>query len=326
MSDANQRTFIADQSVDGSRLDHVIAAEIPELSRTRIQKLIVAGDVLVNGESVLSSYTVREKDEIQITIPPPAEAAPLAQDIPLDVVFEDDDLLVINKPAGMAVHPGKGIPEGTLVNALLARPHAISSIGGVMRPGIVHRLDKDTTGLILVAKNDFTHTALSEALARREISRRYLALALRNFATDHGTVEAPIGRNPKNRLQMSVGDGPDSRDARTHWRVLERFRGICQIECKLDTGRTHQIRVHMSHIGHPLLGDVTYGGGADLAIQLISPHDTSLRAALKGVSRQMLHAHDLKFVHPRTGQNLHFNQVPPQDFLWMVERLRQSEV
>lgn len=326
MSDQKPRSFIADQTADGTRLDHVIAGEIPELSRTRIQKLIVAGDVLVNGEKALSSYTVRENDAIQISIPPPAEATPLAQDIPLDVVYEDDDLLIINKPAGMAVHPGKGIQDGTLVNALLARPHAISSIGGVMRPGIVHRLDKDTTGLVIVAKNDFTHTTLSDALARREISRRYLALALRNFATDHGTVEAPIGRNPKNRLQMAVGDGPDARDARTHWRVLERFRGICQIECKLDTGRTHQIRVHMSHIGHPLLGDEVYGGGPDLAIQLISPHDTSLRAALKSVSRQMLHAHDLKFVHPRTQQSLHFNQPPPQDFLWMVDRLRQSEV
>lgn len=308
------------------RLDQVVAQVVGALSRTRVQKLISSGDVTVNELTANASYSVSAGDIISVLEPPAVDAAPQPQDIALDVVYEDDDLLVINKPAGMAVHPGKGIPDGTLVNALLAREHAVSSIGGVMRPGIVHRLDKDTTGLLIVAKGDGAHLKLSEALAARKISRRYVALALRNFQEDGGTVEASVGRNPKNRLKMAVREGIDTREARTHWRVLERFRGVAQVECKLDTGRTHQIRVHMAHIGHPILGDETYGGGADLAIQLISPYDTSLRAALKGVQRQMLHAHDLKFDHPRTGELMHFKQPPPRDFQAILERLRQAEL
>lgn len=326
MTSSQRHTFTINDEQAGMRLDQVVAQTVGALSRTRVQKLIASGDVCVNDGAANASYSVSAGDVISVLEPPPVDAAPKAQDIPLDVVFEDDDLLVINKAAGMAVHPGKGVPDGTLVNALLGRPHSVSSIGGVMRPGIVHRLDKDTTGLLIVAKTDSAHLALSEALAAREISRRYLALALRNFQEDGGTVEASVGRNPKNRLKMAVRDGADTREARTHWRVLDRFRGVAQIECKLDTGRTHQIRVHMAHIGHPILGDETYGGGADLAIQLISPYDTSLRAALKAVQRQMLHAHDLKFKHPRTGEAMHFKQPPPRDFQAILERLRQADL
>lgn len=324
VTDAENPRFSFDEGSAGVRLDQAIAERMPGVSRTRIQKWIVAGSVLVNGEKVLSSYSIRPGDTAVVDEPVLIESKALPEQIPLDVRFEDDDLLVINKPAGMAVHPGKGVHSGTVVNALLGREHSLSVIGGVMRPGIVHRLDKDTTGLMMVAKNDFAHKALSNALQKREVSRRYVALALRSFAEDQGTVEAPMGRNPKNRLKMSVGDGPDAREARTHWRVLERFKGVALIECKLDTGRTHQIRVHMAHIGHPILGDVTYGGLVELAVQLISPYDTSLRAVLRGVPRQMLHAHELKFVHPRTGETVHIKQAPPADYLAVVERLRQG--
>lgn len=308
----------------GLRLDQTVAAVLTTLSRTRIQKLIASGDVTVNADTAMASRTMHPGDVISLVEPPPQEISPQPESIELDVVFEDDDLLVINKPAGMAVHPGKGISSGTLVNALLGRPHSVSTIGGYLRPGIVHRLDKDTTGLLLVAKNDQTHIALSEALAARTISRRYVAIALRKFEDDRGTVDATVGRNSRNRLKMSVREGHDVKAARTHWRVLERFGGIAQIECKLDTGRTHQIRVHMAHIGHPILGDELYGGGADLAIQLISPYDTQLRATIKAVERQLLHAHELKFTHPRTGETMHFKSEPPKDYQVILQRLRAS--
>ncbi len=318
-----QHHFTFDESVAGLRVDQAVARSLPGVSRTRIQRWITSGDVMVNGEKVLSSYAVKPGDVAIVTEPAP-EAGPVTQEIELDVKFEDDDVLVVNKPAGMAVHPGKGISEGTLVNALLARSHPLSSIGGDQRPGIVHRLDKDTTGLLMVAKTDFAHKVLADALQRREVSRRYVALALRNFQEDQGTIDAPICRDPRNRLRMTVGEGPDSRPSRTHWRIIERFRGLAEIECKLESGRMHQIRVHLAHINHPVLGDTTYGGQADLATQLISPHDTSLRAALKAVSRQMLHAHDLRFKHPRSGELIHIQEAPPEDYQEIRERLRQA--
>lgn len=308
----------------GQRLDQFVHAQLPQFSRTRIQKLIASGDITLNDSPAAASHAVQTGDRIFAQEPEPVSAEPQAQDIPLDVVFEDEHLMVINKAAGMVVHPGRGVVDGTLVNALLARPHAVSSIGGVMRPGIVHRLDKDTTGLMIVAKTDAAHTKLSEDLAARKITRLYVALALRKFETDRGTIETQIARNPGNRLKMMVRGGADARDARTHWRVLERLGGVTQIECKLDTGRTHQIRVHMAHINHPIMGDEVYGGTAALAAQLISPYDTQLRAIIKNLGRQMLHAHEIKFMHPITGEVLHFKVPPPKDYQAILERLRQS--
>lgn len=316
--------WIVTKEEAGQRLDQAIAAHLPTLSRTRIQKLIQAGDVQLNRKPSTSSHAVRVGNKITVAEPPPEAATPQPESIPLEIVFEDDDLIVIDKAAGMAVHPGRGISSGTMVNALLGRTHSISTIGGVLRPGIVHRLDKDTTGLIMVAKNDQTHIALSEALQSRKVTRLYVALVLRRFDTDRGTIEASIGRNQSNRLKMSVREGHDVKDARTHWRMLERFGGISQIECKLDTGRTHQIRVHMSYTGHPLLGDILYGGTAALAMQFVSPYDTQFKAVIKDISRQMLHAHELKFVHPKTGEAMHFKSAPPADYQAVLTRLRAA--
>lgn len=324
MSEISRQEWTVESTEDGQRLDQAVAAHLKTISRTRIQKLIAAGDITLNAATYPASHTVRAGDSICAVEPEPKTIAPQPESIELDVLYEDDDLLVINKPAGMAVHPGRGIETGTLVNALLGRPHAISSIGGYLRPGIVHRLDKDTTGLLIVAKNDQAHVTLSQTLADRKISRRYVALALRKFEEDQGTIDAPLGRNARNRLKMMVREGHDVKEAKTHWRVLERFGGIAQIECKLDTGRTHQIRVHMAHIGHPILGDVTYGGSTELATQLISPHDTRLRATLKTAERQMLHAHRLKFDHPRTGETMSFSMDPPADYQAILEQLRKS--
>jgi len=316
--------WVAEESDAGQRADHVIVNRLPGYSRTRIQKLIEGGHVLINGSAPVSSRGIHSGDVIRVVEPPPESVAPKPEDIALDVVYEDDDLLVINKAAGMVVHPGRGVSTGTLVNALLGRPHAVSSIGGFERPGIVHRLDKDTTGLMIVAKNDEAHIKLSEDLQARKIIRLYVALALRKFETDRGTIETMIGRNHNNRLKMMVREGADARQARTHWRIVNRLGGISQIECKLDTGRTHQIRVHMAHINHPILGDELYGGTAALATQLISPYDTQLRAMIKNLKRQMLHAHEIKFAHPRTGEILHFKAAPPRDYQIMLDRLRRE--
>ncbi len=323
-NDESKHSWVVTAEEAGQRLDQAIAARLPHLSRTRIQKLIQGGDVALNRKPSTPSHSVTVGYRIDVTEPPAQVATPQAESIPLSIVFEDDDLIVIDKAAGMAVHPGKGIANGTMVNALLGRPHSVSTIGGVLRPGIVHRLDKDTTGLIMVAKNDQTHIALSEALQARQISRLYVALALRKFQTDRGTIEAAIGRNQNNRLKMTVREGHDVKEARTHWRVLDRFGGISQIECKLDTGRTHQIRVHMAHIGHPLLGDVLYDGSAALAMQFVSPYDTQFKAVIKEVNRQMLHAHELKFVHPKSGETMHFKSAPPPDYQLILDRLRAS--
>ncbi len=319
-----EHRWTATEEDEGQRLDHAITSRLTGLSRTRVQKLIQGGHVTLNGEPVLPSRALHAGDEIHVVEPPPESIAPQPEDIPLTVVFEDDDLLVVDKPAGMVVHPGRGVSEGTLVNALLGRPHTISTIGGYLRPGIVHRLDKDTTGLMIVAKNDAAHITLSEALAARTITRLYVALALRKFENDRGTIETTMARNQTNRLKMMVRGGSDAKDARTHWRILQRFGGISQIECKLDTGRTHQIRVHMAHINHPILGDELYGGSAALATQLVSPYDTQLKGMLKNLKRQMLHAHELKFTHPKSGEVLHFKSAPPADYQQILEALRKS--
>lgn len=279
----------------------------------------------VTGLAVKPGAILRGGEQIQVIIPDPEPASPVPQQIPLEIIFEDDDVLVINKPPGLVVHPGAGTPDRTLVNALLGRPGLLSQIGGVYRPGIVHRLDKDTSGLLIVARNDAAHLALSRALARREIKRIYRAIVLRVPQAETGVVEAPIGRHPTVRTRMAVRYDR-GRPATTTWRVLERFHHFALIECRLATGRTHQIRVHLAHIGHPVLGDTLYGGGAAVAAGLAGARAHRLRGALERLARrQMLHAFELGFVHPRTGHPLVFRTDPPSDFQTLLDTLR-SEV
>ena len=269
----------------GDRIDALLA-RAPEIrSRNAAVHLIESGLVTLSGTPVRKNYRVCPGDVFEVILPEPEDTSVTPQEIPLDVVFEDDDVIVVNKPRGLVVHPAPGHPDGTLVNALLAHcGESLSGVGGERRPGIVHRIDKDTSGLLIAAKNDMAHASLSEQLKDRSLSRVYDAVVHGSFRADAGTVDAPIGRDPKNRQRMAVTD-KNSRPAVTHWEVLERYDRYSYIRCRLETGRTHQIRVHMAHIGHPLLGDTVYGGRWD-----------------KGLETQCLHARGLKFIHPRTGE------------------------
>jgi 23S rRNA pseudouridine1911/1915/1917 synthase len=304
---AVRAVFVADASDAGTRLDSFIAARMPELSRSYAQRLIAQGAARVNGEAGESKHCiVRKGDSVALLVPARETLRVAAEDIPLRIVHEDDDLLVVDKPKGMVAHPAPGNESGTLVNAVLFHcGDGLSSINGVIRPGIVHRIDKDTSGLLVVAKNDRAHRALSEALARHEVTRAYEAVVYNNFTEDAGKVDLPIGRDPSNRLRRAVT--PDGRAAVTHYRVLERFGTFTRLALRLETGRTHQIRVHMAHIKHPLLGDPLYG-----------PKKKAL-----GVETQMLHAGLLGFRHPRTGAYTEFSCPPPADFDRILQRLRE---
>lgn len=306
----------------GMRLDAFLASQNLSLSRTRLQRLIDQQAITVNGQPQASRYSVQPGDQVQIEIPDPEPASPRAQEIPLEVVHEDECLLVINKPASLVVHPGAGAPDGTLVNALLARPGSVSSIGGVERPGIVHRLDKDTSGLLVVAKTDQAHRFLTESLAEREVMRKYLAIAMRRFTTQRGTIDSPIGRHPTVRTKMHVSDRDDARTAKTHYRVVEAYGNFSLVQCRLETGRTHQIRVHLAHINHPILGDDVYGGGQSVAAGLTQHLKPATRNTIKTVRRQMLHAYKLSFRHPVTGETLSFSAEPPEDFREVLQALR----
>lgn len=296
------------KDMEGMRLDLVLSASLEECSRSFIQKLFENGRITVNGQLCTSKkHKASAGEVVEIEIPEPRKLEVEAEDIPLDIVYEDDDLLVVNKPAGMVVHPAVGNYTGTLVNALMHHcGHELSSINGVIRPGIVHRIDKNTSGLLMVAKNDKAHNALSEQLAEHSITRRYKAIVYNNIREDEGTVDRPIGRDPKNRLRNAVTD-INSKHAVTHYRVLERFGQFTLIEAALETGRTHQIRVHMAHIKHPLLGDELYG-----------PARNRL-----GVKRQMLHAGVLGFIHPSTGGYMEFESPVPADFAGTLDKLRK---
>ena len=290
----------------GDRVDALLACCVEELTRSAAARLIGDGRVLLRGEPVKKNYKCAAGDEFAVYLPPAQETELVPQDIPLDIVWEDDDLVVVNKPRGMVVHPAPGHPDGTLVNALMYRcGDSLSGIGGEKRPGIVHRIDKDTSGLIIVAKTDFAHLALSAQLSDRSLSREYEAVVRGGFREDSGTVDAPIGRHPTDRKRMAVTD-KNSRHAVTHWEVIERYSGYTHISCRLETGRTHQIRVHMAHVGHPLLGDFTYGSP--------SPE--------KGLEGQCLHARRLKFVHPRTGERITVETELPDYFREVLSRLR----
>ena len=286
----------------GERADQLIARLAPGLTRSAAQRLLEEGAVTRNGQPVKKNYKAAEGDVLEVALPDPEPAEAVPQDIPLDVVYEDDDVIVVNKPVGLVVHPAAGHPDGTLVNALLYHcGESLSGINGALRPGIVHRIDRDTSGLIIAAKNDAAHQTLAAQLADHSLYREYEAVCVGVLREDAGTVDAPIGRNPTDRKKMAV-DRKNGRPAVTHWSVLARYPGHTHIRCRLETGRTHQIRVHLASMGHPLLGDTVYGA----------------KRPVPGLAGQCLHARRLSFVHPRTGERLTLEcPLPP----WFEEVL-----
>ena len=305
--DDNAVIVTAEES--GERVDALLARHLDGFSRSAAQRLIESGAVLLGEKPVKKNHVCSAGDEFAVTLPELADVPLTAQDIPLDVVYEDDDLIVVNKPRGMVVHPAPGHPDGTLVNALLFHcGDSLSGVGGERRPGIVHRIDKDSSGLIIAAKNDFSHLALSAQLSDHSLRRTYEAVVRGRLREDSGTVDAPIGRHPTDRKRMAVTDKA-SRSAVTHWEVIARYKGYTHVRCRLETGRTHQIRVHMARIGHPLLGDFTYGAPA--------PD--------KGLTGQCLHARQLRFVHPRTGEAVELEAPLPDYFLEVLKKLGKPE-
>ena len=299
-----ERIQITDEE-SGERIDALLSRKFAALSRSLIQKCMEAGTVTVNGKPVKKNARANAGDEIVFAFPE-TEALPVEpQDIPLDVVYEDEDIIIVNKARGMVVHPAPGHPDGTLVNALLYRcGDSLSGIGGVQRPGIVHRIDKDTSGLIAVAKNDFAHQGLSAQLSDHSLCREYVAVVNGSFREERGVVDRPIGRHPVDRKRMAVTE-KNSKRAVTHWEILENYRGYSLVLCRLETGRTHQIRVHMASIGHPLLGDGLYGA----------------KCPDKGLEGQCLHARRLRLIHPRTGEELQFEAPLPDYFNEILARL-----
>jgi 23S rRNA pseudouridine1911/1915/1917 synthase len=326
-------TVLVDTSQAGERLDRVLAARLEGHSRSRLKALILGGQVRMSGTTIRDpAHRVNAGARIELELPEPEAAAPQPEAIALAVVYEDADLIVIDKPAGLVVHPAAGNWTGTLVNALIAHCGAsLSGIGGVRRPGIVHRLDKDTTGLMVAAKTDRAHRRLAAQFADHgrtgPLRRQYLAFAWGAPGHPKGVVDAPIDRHPRARDRQAVRQG--GREAITHWEVVERFRGTDRevvaslMACRLETGRTHQIRVHLAHIGHPLLGDDTYGAGFKTKAQLLGP---AAREVLAALDRQALHAHMLGFEHPSTGQFLEFSSELPVDLIRLRHALKGQTV
>lgn len=302
----NEKTIISE--IEGIRIDKFLADSELNISRSVIASHIEKGNILVNENVINKKYKLSVGDEIKISIPDPVPYEAKAENIPLDIVYEDDDLLVVNKQKGMVVHPAPGNYDGTLVNALLFHcKGSLSGINGVMRPGIVHRIDKDTSGLLIVAKNDFSHTALAEQIKNHSFTREYEAVVVGNIKEESGTVDAPIGRNPNDRKKMCI-TSKNSKNAVTHYSVISRYKGYTHISCILETGRTHQIRVHMASLGHPVSGDTVYG----------------LKNEKVGFIGQCLHAKKIGFVHPRTGDYLEFTSNLPeyfQNFLFKLENI-----
>jgi 23S rRNA pseudouridine1911/1915/1917 synthase len=302
----------------GLRLDSWLARRLPELSRSRLQTLIADGHVELDGRPARASTRVRSGQLARVRVPPPEPAAPGPEPIPLRVVHEDAAIVVIDKPAGLVVHPGAGAPSGTLVNALLSRVRDLSGVGGVLRPGIVHRLDRGTSGLLVVAKDDNAHRALARQFAARSVEKEYLALVLGVPARVAGQIDRPIGRDPKRRRRMSVG-ASRGREARTSWRVEERFDGAALLRVRIHTGRTHQIRVHLSSIGHPVAGDALYGG-----TRSPSTRRAAARLALASLTRPALHSARLVLTHPVTSQRLAFEAPLPPDLEAVILELRRA--
>ncbi|EAX48623.1 pseudouridine synthase, RluA family [Thermosinus carboxydivorans Nor1] len=299
-------SFIAEDVDKGKRLDLFLVERLPELSRTHIQRIIAAGEVTVNGKAGKANYKLAPADYVTIRLPEPKPAEIKAEAISLDILYEDEDIIVINKPRGMVVHPAAGNYEGTLVNALLRHCDRLSGINGVSRPGIVHRLDKDTSGVMMVAKTDRAHLDLARQIKERTAGRKYVAIVHGNIKENQGIINAPIGRHPTDRKKMAVVF-TNSKEAITTFQVLERFGDYTLVECRLFTGRTHQIRVHMAYIGHPVVGDPKYGPGRQ-------------RFAIMG---QALHAAELTFQHPVTGERMSFTVPLPDDMRAILEELRR---
>ena len=301
-------SLLAGSENAGQRLDSFLAAGMEELTRSAAQRLIGEGRVSVNGRPAAKSYKIVGGETVQVALPEPEITDVVAQDIPLDVVYEDDDVIVVNKPVGLVVHPAPGHPDGTLVNALLHHcGDSLSGIGGEKRPGIVHRIDRDTSGLIIAAKNDLAHQALAAQLQDHSLARTYEAVVIGNLRQDTGTVDAPIGRHHTDRKKMAVTDH-GGRNAVTHYEVLERYQGYTYVRCRLETGRTHQIRVHMAHIGHPIYGDTVYGA----------------KKPAPGMTGQCLHAVGLRFIHPRTGEPVEVSCGLNEEFERLLRKLRGS--
>ncbi len=296
--------WTVDAADAGERIDKYITLQVEDWSRSQVQAWIKEGRVSVDGEPVKSNYKVSLDDEVTLRVPPPRELAIQPEAIPLDIVYEDADVVVVNKPRGLVVHPAPGHYTGTLVNALLHHCKDLSGINGVLRPGIVHRIDKDTSGLLVIAKNDRAHVGLAEQLKAHTVNRKYVAIVHGVIPHEMGTIDAPIGRDPKNRQQMAVVF-ENSKPAVTHFIVLERFKDYTLVECKLETGRTHQIRVHMKYIEHPLAGDPKYGPKKTLELD-----------------GQALHAKTLGFHHPRTGEYMEFEAPLPKEMVDVLEWLR----
>ena len=290
---------------EGERLDAFLARSVPDLTRSAAQRLLEQGAVTLRDRPAKKNDRTRPGDRLTVCLPEPQPVDLVPQDIPLDVVYEDEDVIVVNKPVGLVVHPAPGHPDGTLVNALLYHcGSSLSGINGELRPGIVHRIDRDTSGLIVAAKNDRAHLALAAQLQDHSLARVYEAVAVGGFREDSGTVDAPIGRHPVDRKKMAV-DRKNGREAVTHWSVLARYPGYTHVECRLETGRTHQIRVHLASIGHPLLGDTVYGS----------------KKPWPGLAGQCLHARKLRFIHPSTGEPLELECPLPGWFRDVLEKL-----
>ncbi|MFR4156031.1 MAG: RluA family pseudouridine synthase [Oscillospiraceae bacterium] len=296
----------ASEESKNQRLDAFLASSLDGLTRSQATRLIESGEVAVNGRAVSKSYKLAGGEDIAVTLPEPEPVEAVPQDIPLDVVYEDADVIVVNKPSGMVVHPAPGHPDGTLVNALLYHcAGTLSGVGGALRPGIVHRIDRDTSGLIIAAKNDAAHQYLSAQLADHTLARTYECIVVGKLREDRGTVDAPIARHPTDRKRMAVVAG--GREAVTHWEVIARYPGYTHVRCRLETGRTHQIRVHMAYIGHPILGDTVYGA----------------KREVPGLTGQCLHAVGLRFLHPRTHEVVELSCPLPEEFTRMLQKIRK---
>ena len=296
----------ASEESKNQRLDAFLASSLDGLTRSQATRLIESGEVAVNGRAVSKSYKLAGGEDIAVTLPEPEPVEAVPQDIPLDVVYEDADVIVVNKPSGMVVHPAPGHPDGTLVNALLYHcAGTLSGVGGALRPGIVHRIDRDTSGLIIAAKNDAAHQYLSAQLADHTLARTYECIVVGALREDRGTVNAPIARHPTDRKRMAVVAG--GREAVTHWEVITRYPGYTHVRCRLETGRTHQIRVHMAYIGHPILGDTVYGA----------------KKEVPGLTGQCLHAVGLRFLHPRTHEVMELSCPLPDEFTRMLQKIRK---
>lgn len=315
-----------DKGQESVRIDKFLCNRIERISRTKFQAAADAGCIKVNGKTVKANYKVQPLDEIEATIPRPFNPEELSpENIPLDIMYEDEDIIIINKPSGLVVHPGVGNFTGTLVNALLYHYKNLPvSPGNELKPGLVHRLDKDTTGVMVTAKNDYALSFLAKQFSDRTMYRRYVTLVWGNVESDEGTIEGNIGRHPRERKWMTVfPDGDEGKPAVTHYKVLERFGYVTLVECKLETGRTHQIRVHMKHIGHTVFNDERYGGNTILKGTVFSKYKQFVENCFTLCPRQALHARSLGIVHPRTGKELFFEKELPDDMKAVVEKWRE---